>query len=228
MKNCSKTNKRTADRVASVMYTVALFVLILTVSVALPIYFRPFYYLHVDALELDFLSGYSKAEVFEAYNGLMDYLTMPWEEFSVGKMAFSAEGQAHFADCRVLIVINSILLTVSAVGAAVLKVLSKKGRVKLLGFGRFSCGFWAGAAALAAVLIVGAAVAIDFDTAFEFFHKSFFINQNWVFDWRTDEVILILPWRFFRNCAVLILSSITLLSTVAVTLGVIKRKRSKL
>lgn len=228
MKNCSKTNKRIGNRVASVMYTVALFVLILTVSVALPIYFRPFYYLHVDALELDFLSGYSKAEVFEAYNGLMDYLTMPWEEFSVGKMAFSAEGQAHFADCRVLIIINSILLTVSAVGAAVLKVLSKKGRVKLLGFGGFSCGFWAGTAALVAVLIVGTAVAIDFDAAFEFFHKSFFTNPNWVFDWRTDEVILILPWRFFRNCAVLILSSIALLSIATVTLGVIKKKRSKL
>ena len=38
------------------------------------------------------------------------------------------------------------------------------------------------------------------------FHTLFFPGKtNWIFDWRTDPIILFLPEAFFRNCALLIL-----------------------
>ena len=59
---------------------------------------------------------------------------------------------------------------------------------------------------LAGTLILLAA-ALDFDRAFVVFHSVFFPGKdNWIFDWRTDPIILLLPQDFFRNCAILILA----------------------
>jgi len=53
--------------------------------------------------------------------------------------------------------------------------------------------------------VVGILAAIDFDRAFVIFHTLFFPGKdNWIFDWRMDPIILILPQEFFRNCAILI------------------------
>ena len=47
---------------------------------------------------------------------------------------------------------------------------------------------------------------LDFQRAFVVFHTLFFPGKtNWLFDWRTDPIILFLPEAFFRNCALLIL-----------------------
>ena len=55
-------------------------------------------------------------------------------------------------------------------------------------------------------LVVGGLAALDFDRAFALFHALFFPGKtNWLFDWRTDPIILFMPEEFFRNCALLIL-----------------------
>jgi len=37
------------------------------------------------------------------------------------------------------------------------------------------------------------------------FHSIFFPGKtNWLFDWRTDPIILVLPQDFFMHCAMLI------------------------
>ena len=59
--------------------------------------------------------------------------------------------------------------------------------------------------------------------SFTLFHTLFFPGKtNWIFDWRTDPVILILPEAFFRNCAIAI---VTVLLTVCIMLVVTGRKR---
>jgi hypothetical protein len=86
---------------------------------------------------------------------------------------------------------------------AVLALLRKKcGPYRL---GRRSAAWWAGLLALIAPLVIGGLAALDFDRAFVIFHKIFFPGKsNWLFDWRTDPIILALPQEFFRNCAILI------------------------
>ena len=42
------------------------------------------------------------------------------------------------------------------------------------------------------------------------FHRIFFRNDYWLFDSRTDPVILILPDAYFLHCALLILLLIVL------------------
>lgn len=45
----------------------------------------------------------------------------------------------------------------------------------------------------------------DFSRAFTVFHAVFFPGKdNWLFNPATDEIILIMPERFFLNCALLI------------------------
>lgn len=93
--------------------------------------------------------------------------------------------------------------------ALVLAVLFAVGRRKKLipaaplGHGP---GFWAAAGLAAVFLTVGGLAALDFQRAFVVFHTLFFPGKtNWLFDWRTDPIILFLPEAFFRNCALLIL-----------------------
>jgi len=45
----------------------------------------------------------------------------------------------------------------------------------------------------------------DFTSLFTAFHTAFFPGKtNWIFDWRTDEIILILPEQFWARTAALV------------------------
>ena len=76
-----------------------------------------------------------------------------------------------------------------------------------------------GALAAALVTAVAGLAALDFDRAFTLFHAIFFPGKdNWLFDWRTDQIILVMPEAFFRNCAILI-AAVLLLCCLALILS---------
>ena len=190
-------------RLLSVVCAVCVFLFLLTAAIALPIYIRPFYYAHIGACELENLSGYPESEIRQAYDEVLDYLTLPGRAFGTGVLPHSAEGKAHFADCKALFDLNAVVLTGSALVLAVLFLLRKKwGPYRL---GGHSAPFWAAVFALTAPVVIGALAALDFDRAFVVFHAIFFPGKtNWVFDWYADPIIRILPQEFFRNCAIFI------------------------
>jgi integral membrane protein (TIGR01906 family) len=103
----------------------------------------------------------------------------------------------------VLFDLNRNVLLISGALLAILLLLRKKfGPYRL---GNRAAAWWAGLLALIAPLVIGGLAALDFDRAFVIFHKIFFPGKsNWLFDWRTDPIILALPQEFFRNCAILI------------------------
>jgi integral membrane protein (TIGR01906 family) len=183
------------------MICVCLF--LLTVSIGLPIYIRPFYYAHIGAYDLEGLSGYSEAQIREAYDDVLDYLTLPGREFGTGELPHSPEGKAHFEDCKVLFDLNAAILIGSAAVLILLFLLRKKcGPYRL---GKHSAPFWAAVLSLTAPIMIGCLAALDFDRAFVIFHSIFFPGKtNWVFDWYRDPIIRVLPQDFFRNCAILI------------------------
>lgn len=190
-------------RVLSVLCAVCVFFFVLTASIGLPIYIRPFYYAHIDALDLTARSGFSAEEIKEAYDEVLDYLTLPGKKFGTGVMAYSEEGKAHFVDCKGLFALNGGILVGSGVILLVLFALRKTwGPYRI---GRWSAPGCAAVLSATAPMIIGGLAALDFDRAFAIFHSIFFPGKtNWVFDWYADEIIRVLPQAFFRNCAILI------------------------
>lgn len=196
------TDKR-GSRAASLLLAVAAFFFILTSSIGLPIYIRPFYYAHIGAMDLPETSGFTEAEIREAYDEVLDYLTLPGKEFGTGVMAYSQEGKDHFADCKVLFALNAGVLLLSALCLLALFLLRRKlGPYQL---GRRPAALYAAVAAVVLPVVIGALAALDFDRAFVIFHSIFFPGKdNWLFDYRTDAIIRVLPQDFFMHCAILI------------------------
>lgn len=212
----------------SLLFAVALFCFIVTVSIGLPIYFRPFYYAHITPMHLPELSGFTKAEIKTAYNEVLDYLTIPGKPFGTGVMAHSAEGAAHFADCKVLFDLNAAVLLCSGAVLLVLWLLQRAGKTGAYRLGRRSSAFYAALSAVVLPPVIGGLAALDFDRAFVIFHKIFFPGKsNWIFDWRTDEIILVLPQDFFMHCAMLIGAGLLLFSGALLLREYLQRNKTK-
>ena len=190
-------------RVLSVLCGICVFFFLLTAAIGLPIYIRPFYYAHIEAYDLAGISGYAEDEIIEAYDEILDYLTLPGKAFGTGVMPCSHEAEHHFADCKVLFDLNaSILLGSGAVLAVLFGMRKRWGPYRI---GKRSAAFWAAVLSLTAPIMIGGLAAIDFDRAFVVFHSIFFPGKtNWIFDWYADPIIRVLPQEFFRNCAILI------------------------
>lgn len=200
-------------KIASVVCTVSLFIFILTFSIGLPIYCRPFYFAHITPLRLEQTSGLTREEIVTAYNEVLNYLTVPGTPFSTGVLKYSQSGADHFADCKRLFMLNGALLLLSVIILAVLLLLRRTRKLPPLRLGRFSAGFYAGVAAILIPLLIAGAAAINFQKAFLLFHRIFFPGKyNFYFDPRIDELITILPMQFFMNCAILIGAGVLLLS----------------
>ncbi len=207
---------------------VLIIILVITFSIGLPIYVRPFYYVQINALDMPDRTGYDYDTIKEAYDEVLDYLTLPGREFGTGKLAYSQVGEGHFADCKVLFDLNIWVFFISLILLAVIFVLVRRRIVDLRSPFGLNVGFWSGSVTLSVFALLGILVSLDFDTAFVVFHAVFFPGKdNWIFDPRYDEIIKVMPEEFFMNCAILIASSIILISLVMIALGVAKRRKSR-
>lgn len=178
---------------------------VLSGSVAVPILCRPFYYAHIGALHLEEW-GLTREEICRAYDQMLDFCLGLRPDFAAGVLRFSADGASHFADVGALFRLDLWVLGLSLAALAAAFVLCRKRKVKPYCFRGRGPGFWAAVGLGAAFLIVGGLAALDFQRAFTVFHALFFPGKtNWLFDWRTDPIILFMPEEFFRNCTLLIL-----------------------
>lgn len=200
-------------------------ILIITISIGLPIYVRPFYYYQVDALDIPSYSGADRETIIEAYDELLDYLTIPGNEFGTGDFKYSESGKSHFADCKVLFDLNLYALLISLVGVVVLLILKRNGVFEPWRPFGMSILFSSGSFTLGGFALIGGLAALDFDKAFAIFHKLFFPGkENWMFSWHEDQVIRILPQNFFMNCAILILVSIITLCIAAIVYSIVEKR----
>lgn len=189
----------------SILLSLALALFFLSAAIAAPILCRPFYYHQIDALDLPEQTGWSEQTIRGAYDEVMDYLVFG-APFGTGELRWSESGQAHFADCRTLFRLDFVLLGVSAAVLAALAVLYRRGKIAFHRFCGRSPAFWAAAGLSAVFLLAALWAVIDFTSLFTAFHHMFFPGKtNWVFDWRTDEIILILPEIFWAKIGALVL-----------------------
>lgn len=191
------------QKLLCVLVSIAVFLCVLTVSIGLPIYIRPFYYAHIEAMNLSGVSGYEGQQIRDAYDAVLDYLTLPGREFSTGEIAHSGEGKAHFEDCKVLFDLNLwVFLYAGTFLAAAFLLRRKFGPYRL---GKHSACYYGALTALILPVVLGGLAALDFDRAFEIFHTLFFPGKtNWLFNPHTDPIILVMPQEFFMHCAMLI------------------------
>lgn len=217
------------NRILTTLFGIFAVILLLTFSIGLPIYVRGFYYMQIDSLGIPEYTGFTKEEIKDAYDEVLDFLTLPGKEFGTGVFKYSESGKSHFEDCKGLFNLNAILFIISLTGVIVLCVLSKKGVFALSRPFGFNVLFTCGASTLTAFALIGALACINFDKAFTIFHALFFPGKdNWLFDSRKDQIILAMPQDFFMNCAILIASSIILISIGFIVFGILeKRKQNK-
>lgn len=202
---------RAFQKLLCVLVSIAVFACILTVSIGLPIYIRPFYYAHIDAMDLSGVSGYDAEQIRDAYDAVLDYLTLPGREFSTGEIAHSPEGKAHFEDCKVLFDLNLWVFLYAGTFLAAAFLLRKKFGPYLLG--KHSAAFYGALTALILPVVLGGLAALDFDRAFTVFHSVFFPGKtNWLFNPHTDPIILVMPQEFFMHCAMLIGAGVLIFS----------------
>ena len=217
--------RRAADIAATAALGVAVFIFILSFSISLPIINRWFYYVQIGPLGLEEASGHTAAEIKAAYDEILDYLLLPGRQFSAGVFAFSQEGAAHFADCKVLFVLDIALAGSSFGVILIILALHFTKNVTLKDGAGHSAAFWASIAAIAVPVILGCLIAIDFDSAFEVFHAVLFPGKdNWIFNPATDEIIKVMPQQFFMNCAIFIGAGLLFFSAAAIAADVIVRK----
>ena len=77
-------------------------------------------------------------------------------------------------------------------------------------------------------MILGILVALFWDKVFVIFHELFFNNDYWIFDYRTDPIILLLPDEFFMHCALLIFGGVLFGAAVCmVSYMALAKKRNK-
>ena len=215
---------RRSNRFFSTLLVIAIVVFTLTASISLPIYIRPFYYAHVDLMDMEYW-GEEPEDIIEAYDEVLNFLTLKDREFGTGKLDHSEEGKKHFEDCKVLFDLNKNALFISFGLIVFIMILSKLRIIKLARPKGYPLSFVAGVSTLVLCAVVGLLASIDFSIAFTVFHKIFFPGKdNWVFDPSDDPIIYFMPQEFFRNCAILIGASILIFSLFFMIRGIKKRR----
>lgn len=207
-----------------ILLGIAVALFIVTFAIAVPIFCRFFYFFNVKLLDIEEKSGYTKAQIFDAYNEVMDFLV--WgEEFGTGELPYSEEGKSHFEDCRKLFVLDFVVLGVSALVIVVVYVLNKFGWLDL-SFKKHSPEFWALVGLGCFFVAIGAWAVIDFSGLFEVFHLIAFPGKdNWVFYPNRDAIITILPEELWFNFLLLIVGVfVAFVVAIALTEKIRKRK----
>ncbi len=175
----------------------------------------------IEALGIESISGLSRDEILANYRSVMQYLSPFYGgEFSLATLDFSESGAFHFYECKRIF---NAIYALGAIAAAVWAVAIVKLKKGSLPYGALGVS---GAVTLLLPVVLGGAVAINFDAAFVLFHRIFFNNNMWLFDYRTDPVITILPEGFFLACALVIVVFLVVAAAIQI-ITYFKMKRSR-
>ncbi len=203
------------SKLLSLFMIVCIIVFILTLSVAVPIVIRPFYYLHIKPLGLERATGLSYDQIKVAYDEMMDFCFGLRSTFSTGVLSFTPEGEAHFVDVAILFKLDFICLALSTTVLVGYQFI--KSKVSCYKF--FNQSEWAIASKILLTFFICVVLFSlnDFTTTFYIFHYIFFPGKtNWLFDPRYDQIINILPEVFFRNCAICIVGVLVVICVYSI------------
>ena len=170
----------------------------ISIGLSVVLFYRPFYYMEINRLNIEKTSGYSKDEIKENYNTLIDYCS-PFSDKTLTFPTFSSskEGLIHFEEVKQII--NLILLSGFISFLLLIIIILQKKKAEDFHYLRSSALI-----TIILPLFVLLVSSINFDKTFIIFHKIAFRNDYWVFSPETDPIIKILPQAFFLDAALLI------------------------
>ena len=210
----------------TLIYAISFIVLVGSFSIAIPILWRGFYYLHIDLLNISEATGYSKSDLILSFNELMDSLVL-YKPFSEGVFDFSVSGMNHFLDCRILFTLDLVALPISFLIFVTYLVLIKTNVIKVYKIKGFSILFFASFVPIILLGALGIFALIDVNSAYAFFHAVLFPGKdNWVFNPYTDPIINALPEQFFLNCGILIFGVMLLILLVVIIFNIVRKVKS--
>ena len=189
----------------------------ISLGLAIAIYFRPFYYMGMERISTE--TSYPVEVIKENYDALIDWCS-PFHE---GELDFptlpeSASGVSHFVEVKVIFNLFFVLLFMTPLYLAGLIFMQYK---------RGSTSWLLASPIIVCVLplLIGVACAIDFNRIFVLFHQIVFNNDDWLFSPKEDPIILMLPERFFLQCALIIVGTVLLGCIVLLSLYFSVRKK---
>lgn len=103
------------NKLIFVFTTLVTILFIISFSIAIPIVIRPFYYAQIDNLNLVHETGFSKEQIKEAYNEMLDYCLSLTDDFQTGDLLWSESGKSHFTDVRKLFLLDLHILALTTV-----------------------------------------------------------------------------------------------------------------
>lgn len=166
--------------------------------------------------------AYTYEDIVRAYDEVLDSCCF-FKPFSCGGLKCPPNDAAHFEDCRILFLIDFIILVVSLVVIIAYIIV---GKVKKISIIKPKTYLVTAIVTICLPLVIGALASIDFSTAFRIFHYIFFPGKtNWFFIKGQNLVICIFPQGFFIVCAIVIAAVIIICCTLLIVLYCIKKKK---
>ena len=207
------------NKIIPLLLTLNISLFIVSFSVAFAIIFKPFYYWHIPQIEKE--TGYTYQGKKKAYDDVIDYNLLN-KPFKVGNLKYSKEGKEHFKDCKRIFNINFIILIISTF----IMIITKKKNYKII---KYDVYFWSGILTIISIISISLkAQIIGFDKTFTIFHNIMFPGKNnWLLNPNTDEIINILPERYFMNCGILIITVSCIISVIFIIKNIYKERRNK-
>jgi len=139
--------------------------------------------------ELDVVTGLDHATLLYNYRRIIHYTNLPWiTTLYMPDFPMSTTGEFHFWEVKVIF---QVLQVISILFITWL-IISIRKKWHLLKYFNASANL--------TIIIFGIFLAImltDFDFFFYWFHRAFFNNDYWIFNYRYDPIILALPAELF-------------------------------
>lgn len=208
--------------ILNILMSLFLSLAIISVSALLVLHFRPLYYYFIKTNEINNLYDLSKEEMKENYDTLVEYISgFGGKELELPHLPSSESGLIHFREVRDIFLFLNYMAMISFILLITLDRLFQpllRNKIYLLSGGLLS---------LSLVVSTALFILADFSSAFVLFHKIAFRNDLWIFDYKTDPIILYLPERFFMLAALFIIGLILLFSFLSIFLSLHFQKKEK-
>ena len=202
-----------------IILSIVLMIFIISFAIVFTVFFKQLYYFDINYLNIDKISGLPVETIKDNYDILINYQSIFYQgNLNLPDFAMSVAGRIHFPEVKTIFEVIQVSMLISGIISIIL--LIKRFKEKEYRFLRLT-----GIITILIPSILGFLVAIDFDQAFIIFHKLFFRNDFWIFDYQTDPVITILPETFFMHCFILIVLIIVVFALLCLIFYRYKQKQ---
>lgn len=193
----------------------------ISISTLVTLNITPVYRIIIERYNLVLKTGLTKGQLVVNYRILINYLQNPFiKKLKFNDFVMSANGEIHFYEVKNIFMILIIISSIFILGILVYYTLHKVGKINkinLLEVLNYSSNIL-----IVFFITLITTFFIDFSWIFEVFHKIFFRNDYWIFDPKTDSVIIALPEELFMIFAIIILA---ILIIVAINIKILYYKK---